>query len=118
MEVVMSFAARLKSLRMKSGKSLQDVADAVGVSKGHLWDLESGNSKNPSAELLTKLSGFFGVSVATLAGEAPGDQTAEEMKIMFRRLQGLDDKTLKLVKAMLEESERQQLQDKDKGDGD
>lgn len=108
----MSFAARLKSLRMKSGKSLQEVADQVGISKGHLWDLESGNSKNPSAELLTKLSTCFNVSVSTLAGEEPGDETEEGLKVMFRQLQELDPSTRDLIRALIDEKQRQK-----KGDG-
>ena len=98
---------------MKSGKSLQDVADAIQVSKGHLWDLESGNSKNPSADLLKKLSGFFGVSVGMLAGEVPGDETEEQLKVMFRQLQDLDPRTRDLIRAMLDAKQQQKNDDGD-----
>ena len=110
----MSFATRLKAVRMRSGRSLQDVADAIGVSKGHLWDLESGNSRNPSIEILAKLSEHFGVSIAMLAGESPSDETDDELKVMFRQLQQLDPDKLELVKALIEKS-RQQAR---RGEGD
>ena len=55
----MSLGVRLKELRIKKGKSLQEVADAVGASKAHVWDMETGRSKNPSIELLLKLAKFF-----------------------------------------------------------
>ena len=36
---------RLKELRLKKKLSLQELADAVGVSKAHVWELETGKSK-------------------------------------------------------------------------
>ena len=52
----MALGARLKRLRLKKGESLQQTADAAGVSKAHIWDLETGKSANPSMELLTSLA--------------------------------------------------------------
>jgi len=99
----MSFAIRLKALRLKSGKSLQDVADALEMSKGHLWDLEMGKSTNPSAELLKKMSTYFRVSLATLAGEEPAaNEVNEDLRVMFRQLQDLDPKTLDIVRVILD----------------
>ena len=37
----MALAARIKELRIKTRKSLQEVADEVGASKAHIWDLET-----------------------------------------------------------------------------
>jgi transcriptional regulator with XRE-family HTH domain len=91
----MSFAAKLKDLRMRSGKSLQELADAIGISKAHVWDLETGKSKNPSLEL----SDHFKVSVATLVGEDTDD---EELRVMFRQLQELDPNDRKLIQSIIE----------------
>jgi transcriptional regulator with XRE-family HTH domain len=95
----MSFAAKLKDLRMRSGKSLQELADAIGISKAHVWDLETGKSKNPSIDLLKKLSDHFKVSVATLVGEDTDD---EELRVMFRQLQELDPNDRKLIQSIIE----------------
>ena len=38
----MSLATKLKELRVSRKQSLQDVADAIGASKTHVWDLETG----------------------------------------------------------------------------
>ena len=46
----MSFAARLHHLRLRKGYSLQKVADAIGISKAHVWNLEKGTSDNPSID--------------------------------------------------------------------
>ena len=67
----MTLASKIKELRLKKNKSLQQVADEVGASKAHIWDLETGKSKNPSIDLLTKLAKCFGVSVADLIGRIP-----------------------------------------------
>lgn len=98
----MTYAARLKNYRLRSGKSLQELADAIGASKGHLWDLESGNSKNPSADLLKKLSDFYKVSVATLTGEEPGTDTDEELKVLYRQFQDLDGPDRDMIQAIIE----------------
>ena len=66
----MSVGARIEELRRRKGQSLQQVADAVGVSKAHIWELEKGRSSNPSFELVRRLAKHFGVSVEVLAGDA------------------------------------------------
>ena len=65
----MSLATRVAKLRRSKGQSLQEVADAVDVSKAHIWELEKGRADNPSMALVTRLADHFGVSVAFLAGE-------------------------------------------------
>ncbi len=55
----MSLATRIAELRRGRGESLQEVADAVGVSKAHIWELERGRSDNPSMALVTQLADHF-----------------------------------------------------------
>ena len=71
----MSLATKLKELRVRKKQSLQDVADAIGASKTHVWDLETGRSSNPSVDLLTKLATHFQVRIADLVGENPNAPT-------------------------------------------
>lgn len=99
----MSFAAQLKTLRMKKGASLQEMADAIGISKAHLWDMESGRSSNPSMELLKKLSDYVGVSVGQLVGEEPAADAPTEAKAMFRQLTNLGDEDRKLVEGLMKQ---------------
>jgi len=75
----MSLGARLKDLRIKKNQSLQDVADAIGASKAHIWDIERGSSKNPSMDLLDRLANHFGVSVTFLVGEQPPGELTEDL---------------------------------------
>ncbi|MEO1104368.1 MAG: helix-turn-helix domain-containing protein, partial [Pseudomonadota bacterium] len=46
-EVTMTLARRVNELRTAKGESLQQTADAVGVSKAHIWQLERGKADNP-----------------------------------------------------------------------
>jgi transcriptional regulator with XRE-family HTH domain len=79
----MAIGDRLKELRVQRGQSLQQVADAIGASKAHIWELESNRSRNPSLDLLQKLAGHFKTSVAYLINEPEGDLSrAQEF---FRR---------------------------------
>lgn len=83
----MSLATKLQALRRKSNQSLQQVADGVGVSKGHIWALEKGDANNPSLDLLRSLASHFKVTVAFLDGDSsePTDPTALQF---FREFDG------------------------------
>lgn len=106
----MSFAINLKRLRLRSGKSLQQLADVVETSKTHIWDMEQGNSSNPSRELLEKLAKAFRVSVSELLGENPNakDEPAE-LVALYRDLKELsepDRKTIEAVMKSLKETKK------------
>ena len=88
---------------LRKGKSLQDVATAVGVSKAHIWELEKGRADNPSMGLVTRLAEHFGVSVAYLIGEDPAAPDADvELARMFRQAQELDDTDRALLDQLLQ----------------
>jgi len=107
---MVELAVKLKQLRMRSGKSLQEVADAVGASKAHVWDLERGASKNPSLTLIKSLADFYRVGVADLVGENP--QAPEEdpaLVAMYRNLSELspsDRETIALLMERLKASRK------------
>lgn len=101
----MSLGNRLKELRLQKGKSLQAVADAVGASKPHIWELERGSSKNPSLELVTKLANYYSVSVDHLIGVDEGDEgTSPAIKAFARELasKGLSSSDLDVLRAAAE----------------
>jgi transcriptional regulator with XRE-family HTH domain len=78
---------------MSRRESLQQVADAVGVSKAHIWELEKGRTDNPSMALVTRLADHFNVSVSYLVSEDVDAPDADvELARMFRQAQGLDDR--------------------------
>lgn len=97
----MALAARLKELRVRSKKSLQDVATEVGASKQHIWDLETGRATNPGLDLLTKLSRSLNVSVADLIGENPeGADEPSELVALYRDLKKLSPDDQQLIQNM------------------
>ncbi len=97
-----TFAKRLRKFRMAKNLSLQQLADQVGASKAHVWDLEQGKTKNPSLLLLTALSRALAVSIKELVGE--GEQTDDvELAPLFRDLRGLDPQDIELIKTMTEQ---------------
>lgn len=108
----MSFATRLHDLRIRNRLSLQQVADAVGISKAHVWNLEKGTSENPSMDLLVKLAGLFRVRVADLVGENP-EAAAEEPEVvaLFRDLKKLDPGDRETIRVLMEQLQRNKARD-------
>lgn len=93
---------RLRTFRMKKKLSLQELADKIGASKAHVWDLEQGKTRNPSLGLLTELSRALDVSIKELVGEAEEMTDADEVELgpLFRDLRELDAKHLELIRTM------------------
>jgi transcriptional regulator with XRE-family HTH domain len=100
--VAATLAQRLKELRLRKKEPLQKVADAIGASKAHVWQLETGKSKNPSIELLTKLAEYYAVPVARLIGEDPeATQEDQELVAMFRGLKDLTPRDRKILRSTM-----------------
>lgn len=99
----MQISERLFSLRQKSGESLQHVADAVGVSKAHVWELEKGRSKNPSFDLVSKLAKHFGVSLEVLTGDSQEpDPESMQVERIHRGLDALSERDRAVVEKMIQ----------------
>lgn len=98
----MSLGARLKDLRIKKNQSLQEVADAVGASKAHVWEIERGGSKNPSMDLLMGLAKHFGVSVTYLIGEQLPEDMNEDLVVLFREMKDLDEKDRERILSLVQ----------------
>ena len=107
----MSFASKLHDLRVAQRKSLQNVADAVGISKAHVWNLEKGITANPSMDLVVKFAELFRVRVADLVGENPhGVEEPAEMVAMFRDLKGLEEPDREVIRMLMESMKKRQGQ--------
>lgn len=65
------FGERLKGMRAFHRISLQKLADKAGMSKAHVWELESGYSRNPSVTSVWALAAALDVSPAYLLGLTP-----------------------------------------------
>lgn len=99
----MSLGRRLADLRERKGQSLQQVGDAVGVSKTHIWELEKGRADNPSMALVTRLADHFGVSVGSLVGEDAAAPDADvTLARMFRQAGHLDPEDRAILDDMMQ----------------
>lgn len=98
----MSLGKRLFELRQNAEVSLQQVGDAVGVSKAHIWELEKGRTSNPSFDLVKKLAAYFGVSPEVLVGDAtapaPEDQ---QIARIHRDLKHLSARDRAIIESMV-----------------
>lgn len=97
-----SLGAKLTRLRLKTNESLQEIADAVGASKAHIWQLEKGKADNPSLSVIQKLADHFGVSVSYLVGEDREEPDGDvALQRMFRQAQQLDERDREILDGML-----------------
>ncbi len=96
----MGIGNRIKQWRVKTNQSLQDVADAVKVSKAHIWEIERGGSQNPSMDLLKKLAEHFGVSVSKLIGEDTPSEEQEGLMVLYRDLKHLSESDREYIKQL------------------
>lgn len=99
----MSIARKLHDLRIAKRLSLQQVADKVGISKAHVFNLEKGITANPSMDLVKKLADLFRVRVADLVGENPdAEDEPAEMVAMFRDLKNLGEPEREMIRMLME----------------
>lgn len=82
----MSLAKRLRELRANKAVSLQAVADVIGATKPHIWELEKGRTKNPSLDLLKELALYYGVTLDFLAGVGEQDTKDVRYNALLRKL--------------------------------
>ena len=65
--MIQRFGPKLRYLRQRHGLTLRELANALGYAgTGYLSDIEFGK-KYPTADLILKVSRFFGVSMDQLA---------------------------------------------------
>ena len=99
----MTLALKLAELRRKSGESLQQVADAVKVTKTHIWQLERGRATNPSMTLVIGLANHFDVKVEWLLGEGSKPSEKDQRMARLHRLaKGLSDRDQQVLLQMAE----------------
>lgn len=84
-----TFAIKLRrlfvSMRRTDGSehSKPEVATAVGVSRGYLYDLLSGKSE-PSHAVVVKIAGFFGVDLEYFSNTTKGKELNRQHELLAR----------------------------------
>lgn len=55
---------RMREIRKEKGITLTEIANKTGISIGYLSHLENGTRKNPSIEMMDKISKYLDKSVS------------------------------------------------------
>lgn len=76
-EKKLSFAKKIKELRLKHGLSLRELGEAVNVNYSHLSRLESGQ-KAPSIDMIELLASYYKVKPSYLLDADTDDELTEE----------------------------------------
>ena len=94
----MTFAEKLKAVRMKAGISQERLSAELGVTKRTIINYESGKTIPPS-DVLPKIARLFGVTIETLiteeeefialANEQGGSKSAREAEALVSEVSGL-----------------------------
>jgi len=81
--------ARMAEARKARGMSLDAVAQASGLTKSHVWELEKGRSRNPTIRAVWGISRALAVTPAWLLGlavdQSPIDPLALEVAALINR---------------------------------
>ena len=90
----MELSSKLKVLREDRGLTLRELSEGTGISNAYLNQLENDKIKEPSPNIIAKLSEFYGVpynKLMHLAGYIVPGQPEGQNK--FPHLEGLKDLT-------------------------
>ena len=74
----------LRRVRLDQGKTLREVADAAGVSVGHLSEVERGR-KEPSSEVLASICRALGLALSELLGAVLRELATRRPQLVVRR---------------------------------
>jgi len=67
---IKTLGEELLAARKAARMSLQEVSDASGLTKSHVWEIEAGRSRNPTIKAVAGLSRATGVPFLRLAQAA------------------------------------------------
>lgn len=96
-----AYALQLSSLRKARGLTQQQVAEAIGITRGRLNNYEQG-SREPDIEIITLLANFYRISVGNLLG-------LDETEIFYRQNQQIREAIDLLEKVKNLSPEKQQI---------
>lgn len=87
-----ALGTRIKLLRELRDMTLQQVADAAGLTKSHIWELEQGRAVNPTVNAVWGISAALTVTPATLLGL---DDRTPVMSPLAAKIAGMVDRELR-----------------------
>ncbi|NOT87694.1 MAG: helix-turn-helix transcriptional regulator [Lysobacter sp.] len=85
-----TLSVRLRRLRKSSSLTMEGLAQAAGISKSYVWELENREVPHLSAKVLVDLAKALGVTIQDLLGEPPPVKASPEDLRFFRKYVGMD----------------------------
>jgi transcriptional regulator with XRE-family HTH domain len=85
-----AFTVRLRRLRKSSNLTMEALADAAGISKSYVWELEHREAPRLSAKVVNGLAKALGVTPQELMGEPQPVQASPEDLRFFRKYINMD----------------------------
>lgn len=79
-ENILTLGEEIAMARANARMSLQEVADASGFTKSHVWEVEKGRSRNPTIGMVAGLAKALGVPFLRLAQAALNSSEAPNLK--------------------------------------
>lgn len=93
-----SLGQRLRKLREGRGWSLSDLARETEISRSYLYELEAGRRKNPTQNVLQRLSEALGTDLSDLVeGEEPEGEDIPESLKCFAEKEGLGPAEVRML---------------------
>jgi len=83
---VKGIQTRMAEVRASRGMTLEQVANAAGMTKSHIWELEKGRSSNPTVKAVWAISGALCVTPAWLLGLDPEQPPVDPLALEIAAL--------------------------------
>ena len=98
-----SFSLRLRRLRKNSSLTMEGLAQAAGISKSYVWELENRDDPNPSADKISKLAAALDVTTEFLLSHTTATPDAEVVdEAFFRKYKTMPENTKKQIRKILD----------------
>lgn len=92
------FGEKLRRIRTGRGRTLEELAEAVGSSKAYIWQLENKKNAKPSAELLLRIADYLNESPNFFLDDSQDEPSENQMEDAFfrkyRKLSEEDKRTI------------------------
>lgn len=92
------FGEKLRMVRTKRKKTLEELATAIGSSKAYVWQLENKKNAKPSAELLLKIANYLGESPDFFLDDKASERSEDQVEdAFFRKFRSLSDEDKRYI---------------------
>lgn len=81
-----TFREMIKQLRAERGLSLAEAGELIGCTKAHVYELEHGNSRNPTIQILAGIATAYEADLGELARLAAADAPGATIRAAVAKL--------------------------------